>query len=250
MKRNLVFCSTASLATCRPQLFGQERNFDVCVHFYEQQAVPHYEEGELVMWSNLGPPLTSGIWHYYQPGEKLNVAGKLFAETGWLKQYERFAFLDDDLEISTDQINRLFRVGEALRLPLYQPALTVGSVAGWPFLKQQAANGVRKVPMVEVMCPFFSRAALEKCLETFDLNLSSWGLDLYVWLKTVDGECYALDGIPIGHYREATRRTRVLANGLTPFQELWIMKKIYGPIEDTSYPPRFVPGTLKSLQEI
>jgi hypothetical protein len=222
MKSNLVFVSTASLSNCAPELFGEDRNFDVCVHFYEKPERPYgpvVRDGNLWRWRE-----PDGVCYYYQPGEKLNVAGKLFPQTGWLKNYEQFAFYDSDLTVSTDQLNRLFQVGAALKLPLYQPALTPSSYYSHSFTLQQPKGGVRRSSATEIMCPHFSREALDRCLWSFSLNISGWGLDLEIWPKLAD--TFVIDSIAVGHYNKPARRDRKMSNNLTPFDELAIIQKI------------------------
>src|SRR6266436_949472 len=214
---NLVFCSTAALSKLTPELFGKDREFDVCLHFYDWSN-EDYEVKELTEWIE-----PKGVYHWYQEGEKLEVAARVIPK---LAAYEQYAFLDDDLTITTAQINHLFQIGKALGLPLYQPALTLNSYGSHNHLFQSIAREaypVRKVPFVEIMCPFFSWEALKRCAPTFTRNISAWGLDCYLWPKLVDG--YVIDVEAIGHYREPARRDRVARNGLTPTQEMLKLKQ-------------------------
>jgi hypothetical protein len=241
VNKNLVWCSVASLSSCTPELFGPNREFDVLVHFYEE---PNYDlpKGEIWEWRH---EERKGIFHYYLPGEKLNVAGRVLSDNKWLMDYQQVAFLDDDLTISTEDLNRLFRVGSALRLPLYQPALAPRSFGSHSHLYQQTRgrmgnwthNLVRWVPFVEIMCPFFSKTTLESCLPTFDINESGWGLDCFLWPKVA--QSYVIDAISVGHYRMPMRRDRVLRNGLTPMQELWIQQVIDNPYTASHFPPGY-----------
>ncbi len=98
-------------------------------------------------------------------------------------------------------------------------------------------RGVRRVPYVEIMMPFFSKAVLADALPTFDINQSGWGLDMYIWPKL--SACYVLDGIAFGHYRTPGRRDRILSNGLTPMQELWIQQVIDNPATAPVLPPGY-----------
>ena len=227
MKRDyLVFCSS-NHGIVTPELYGDERKFDVCIHDYG-----HWTDHDM------GVVRRSEYYFPYPNREKLETAAEIIPA---LPSYKYYAFLDDDLTVTTDELNRLFQVGDGLRLDLYQPALTRNSHSSWGHLLTQNLghglwnfNPVRSVEVVEIMCPFFSAKGLEACLPTFDINLSGWGLDCYMWPKRVAR--HVIDTIPIGHYREPGRRQRKLRNGLTPYQELWIMKKIHNP-DDCSPPP-------------
>lgn len=219
----LVFMSVGPAGPVS-NLFEYCREYDVAFHEYAAVPSPRTREAE---------------YSWFRPGEKLNVAASLLP--GILDGYRQIAFLDDDLSFTADDLNRLFHVGEALRLPLYQPALTRGSYSSWNFLNQipdERSQVVRHVPMVEIMCPFFSRFALNDCLPTFDINESGWGLDCFLWPKIVSGHTYVIDSIPVGHYREPARRQRILRNGLTSQQELWIQQVIDNPATAPHWPPK------------
>ncbi len=217
-----MFCSTAGGKTAA-ELFGTAREFDVAIHDYLHDA----EEG-------LPPNVGEADYYFQRVGEKLNVAASLLPD---LPPYRQYCFLDDDIMVNTYNLNRLFRAGEALRLPLYQPALTRGSFGSYQYLFEAGDSQVRRVPMVEIMCPFFSADALHLCRDTFDINESGWGLDCYLWPKIVQWQTFVIDSIPVGHYREPGRRTRLLKNGLTCQQELWIQQVINNPDSAETIPP-------------
>ncbi len=58
--------------------------------------------------------------------------------------------------------------------------------------------------MVEVMCPYFSEAALEVALNTFDLSYSTWGLDL-IWPRLLNVSPVVVDEFTIRHTRDVGR---------------------------------------------
>jgi len=190
-------------------LFGGDRQFDVAMHDYGP-------------WTGQRS-MNAEYWIPSEGTQKLETAG---ANVVALPPYDYYAFLDDDLEISTESLNRLFEGGEAQKLELYQPALLPDSYGSWPHLFQQGYGlGIRSVPFVEVMCPFFSRAALMKCLWSFGLNQSGWGLDVCIWPKLVS-DCHVIDAVTIGHRRPVGTARQPMRNGLTALQEFEIVKKI------------------------
>lgn len=199
----LVFCSVNG-KKFTPELFGPTREFDVALHDYS----PESEQ----------PTTKTAEYFIHSPArEKFETAAKLLPG---LPDYKGYAFLDDDLTISTSELNQLFRAGDALRFPLYQPALTPTSYGSHPHLYAYSETVARRVPFVEIMCPFFSEVAFQSCLWTFSHNASAWGLDCYLWPGLVNGECFVIDRLAIGHYRKPGRRDRKLHNGLTPYEEL------------------------------
>ncbi len=96
-----------------------------------------------------------------------------------LLRYQAVLFLDDDVEISADEIEALFRAMAAEQLDLAQPALTADSATAYPFLKRPSASaGVMRVSSVEIMAPALTRRALECAHWVFAESVSGWGSDL------------------------------------------------------------------------
>ena len=213
MKRRpyLVWVST-NHGKCAAELDGKDRLFDVALHDYGP-------------WSPVKSN-TADFWIDSEGTEKFETAA---ANPLLLLGYEYVAFLDDDLDITTHDLNNMFEIGKRFHLNLFQPALTLASYGTYRHLYQDPigykALGVREVPFVEIMCPVFSKFMLERCLWTFDLNQSGWGLDVYIWPKLCVHQ-YCLDKVPIRHMREPSRRDRKNRSGLTCFQECDIVKKI------------------------
>jgi hypothetical protein len=88
-------------------------------------------------------------------------------------------FLDDDVEISSEQIEALFRAMTAEKLDLAQPALTADSATAYPFLKKPSVgSGVTRVSSVEIMAPVLTRRALQSASWVFAESVSGWGADL------------------------------------------------------------------------
>src|SRR5947207_7706337 len=131
MRPYLVFCSTRNGQTnAELGIYGADRNFDLCIHDYSS-------------WGNEPDQIfkRSEYWITRPNAEKLETAAAIIPT---LPSYQQYAFLDDDLTITTDQLNRLFTVGESLGLGLYQPALTSTSYGSWKHLFQYSVP--RKPP--------------------------------------------------------------------------------------------------------
>ena len=199
-----------------PLLHSADRLYDIAIHDYG----PWTEE-------DVRKNCEAEYWLPYPDREKFEVAATM---VNVLPSYRYYAFLDDDLGVDATTLNRLFLVGDCLGLDLYQPALTNGSYGSHQHLYQplwapKFWDPIRKVPFVEIMCPFMSQKFVKRASPTFDLNLSAWGLDIHVWPKLVD-KCYVLDTLPVTHMRKPGRRDRVQRNGLTPAQEYEIIRKM------------------------
>ena len=111
-------------------------------------------------------------------------------------EYEYYWFPDDDLEFTKQ--NEYFDFIRMVQFDLSQPSMTADSNENHDFLYHKGGNLFRDVPFVEIMCPCFSRAALERNFWTFDLNHSGYGVDL-LWAK--HEQPYVVDAFQIRHSR-------------------------------------------------
>ncbi len=184
------------------ELFGEGRQFDVAVNDYtgsgETPAEAEYRFSE-------------DEWKFRHVHTRLN---------GAMSDYRAVGLFDDDIKVSTTDLNRLFAIGDALGLKLWQPALDEGSRATWPITRRVRGSLARSVDFVEIMCPIFSREGLRICLPTFSENLSGWSLDTVLWRGLLNRQGMAIvDAIPVGHYRPIGNGGRKLPNGKTPIQE-------------------------------
>src|SRR6185436_6910282 len=97
-----------------------------------------------------------------------------------LLNYESCWFPDDDLSTDGPTINRMFDLFQAHDLWLAQPALAAGSHVSHLITAVVPGARVRFTNFVEIMCPIFSRHALNVLGPTFAGSISGWGLD-FVW---------------------------------------------------------------------
>jgi hypothetical protein len=142
---------------------GGPRDYDVLLNYYEEGEANPRAETVVV-----------------QAGTKTTAIRRLLEERpDLLLRYEAVLFLDDDVEIGADGIDRLFQAMAAETLDLAQPALTADSDSAWPFLKKPAAGeGVLRTSTVEIMAPALTRRALERVGWVFAETVSGWGTDL------------------------------------------------------------------------
>lgn len=182
--------------------FGVDRMFDVAIHDYSGDVYTGPKEAEYQF---------SGSLHKWPAIDRnLHTIGK---------EYQYYAFFDDDIVVSTDQINELFMTGQREGLCLFQAALSPVSVGTYffHFQKNHMENTSRSVPLVEIMMPVFSRSTLEKCRGTFAMSESGWGLDL-LW-REYASPLSVVDGVVVGHTAPVTSSSWVLSSGLRPIEE-------------------------------
>jgi len=101
-----------------------------------------------------------------------------------LNQYEYFYLPDDDIQINSKNIKKLFAYMKQYNLAIAQPAIA-NSYYSHAHLKRLPGRKIRYTNFVEIMQPCFSRKALIKVLFTFNENQTGWGIDFH-WGKILD----------------------------------------------------------------
>jgi hypothetical protein len=160
-RRRLVYIQSGKRLD--PALLSEPRAYDVLLNYYDQS-----------------PPNPRAETVVYQRGCKNTAIRRLLElRPDMLLGYERVLFLDDDLELGTADIDRLFGVAETEGLDLAGPSLTPDSQTAWPFLLQPGAGkGIIRASSIEIMAPLMTRRALEAVTWVFAESASGWGGDL------------------------------------------------------------------------
>lgn len=159
-KRFLVFVQSGRSYS---PVFSNERSFDVLLNYYDDSATEN-APADIVTC---------------QKGTKVTAIRKILEEKPeLLSPYEAILFLDDDIIISEEQIERLFSIQQEFKLDLIQASLTEDSECFFPIFKQPCAgSGIRPVSAVEIMMPLVSQRALRECGWVFAECVSGWGVD-------------------------------------------------------------------------
>ena len=214
----LVYCPT-HCGSYLGEFFREHRLFDVALNDY----------------SGKGSVLDGAEWKFSKPGHKWPCINAILQELP--VRYEYYAFIDDDISISTDALNTLFLIGYALQLQLYQAALSDDSICAYSVLKQRQHSYIRPTGIVEIMMPVFSKNALDICAHTFSKSESGWGLDL-IWPDYLEHTGLAVvDVVVAKHLRPINSANWQLANGKTAVGECeavlaWHARRLLGAAED------------------
>jgi hypothetical protein len=203
MRRFLLYVPCAR-GQSHAELFGAHRIFDVAVND----------------WTGSGEGAESAEWRFAVAGQKWPGIVQNLPRIS--AKYEFYGFFDDDLSISTSDINRLFEIGRRWRLELFQASLDPQSLhISHEFLaRRDLVDAPRAVPFVENQMPIFSRAALTACRPTFSLSQSGWGLDV-LWAMTLAGRRMAvIDACSAIHMQPFRSQHWRMSNDKTPCEEL------------------------------
>ena len=200
--------------------FAKKRSWDLLLNYYEGSpaALPDAE-----MITTGGVTKFPALWETNR------------AHEGFLLKYRASLFLDGDLELEFEDVDRLFAIFCEFNLALAQPALTPQSYSSWPITLRRPAFRLRFTNFVEIMAPMFSAAALARCLPTFPRSISGWGLDL-IWpivLGQPENAIGIIDEIAITHTRPIDLRggrfyEYLRKLGVDPYEELRLLKEEHG----------------------
>lgn len=179
--------------SCHSSWSAGERNFDLAVSYYGNDATKTFPEAAYVHRKKGGK--WDGLWSFFQT----------FPEV--IRKYEYFWLPDDDIVASVDAINRLFLIGAEKNLHLFQPSLDDQSYYSHIITLKHPSFWIRYTNFVEIMVPVLSNAMLRQTLPTFKDTLSGFGMD-FVWprlaanLSTEPASCTAIiDAVSVCHSR-------------------------------------------------
>jgi len=166
-RRFLVVIRAGSLP--RPSLFRGPlpavRNYDVAVNYF---AVPHPDD----------IAFTSGEFVFAGGLSKYHAAKRILVESRLLDPYDGVLFLDEDVELHFD-LSEFFEFCREKRFSIAQPSLTHHSAGAYRATYYHPGYQFRLTNFVEVMAPFFAREFLQTMVQSFDLSISGWGLDVF-----------------------------------------------------------------------
>jgi len=178
-KHNLIFTSAGDNTQFYNHWLGENRNYDVwCVYYGNNDETYNMYEGLVdKIWKRKGSKFQN-FHHIYTNYKEL------------LDKYDRFFIVDDDIVISTNDINNLFDISIKYDLWVCQPSFTEDSKISSPFFnKVILGNYLRYVNFIEVGVPVFSKEALYKFMAYYDPILIGWGIDLlYMWVLGLEKE--------------------------------------------------------------
>ena len=202
-RRNLLITSIGSLQ-CLPSWLAEDRTYDIALIYYPEKID---EETRLKL-------TTYADFLFYESGFKYEIIKKVMLANPELLDYDYFWMPDHDVLFRKGDVNQLFSLMKDYNLQLGQPSL-VNKNRSWKILVNRKLYDLRYINLVEVMCPAFSKSALDICLESFTWSKSGWGLGL-LWGKLIDGPKAVIDKLIVEH----TQKMDV--NGGPLYQKLFV----------------------------
>lgn len=150
-KKNCVIVAAGCDSRHRQLLLG-DADFDLHLLVYDKSYNKWYDDADFMAC---------------QSGYKMDMTyNYLRLHPEYLDYYEYFFLMDDDVEMSTEEVNKLFRYMRKYQLRIAQPSLVM-SYYTYEHTLHNPICKLRYTNFVEMMIPCFSQEALKLVLPTF-----------------------------------------------------------------------------------
>ncbi|MBF0123498.1 MAG: hypothetical protein HQL21_08885 [Candidatus Omnitrophica bacterium] len=162
--RYLVFTSAGDRSSVDAWVQGR-RDFDLWITYYGDQ-----------------PGRYSGLCEFYNAHKGGKFPNLHYAYQKWpeiFAAYDAVMVMDDDVIISTQDINKMFQVRERYDLWICQPAFLRTGRVSHEITVAQEGKFLRFTNYVEMTCPLFWRRKLDDFMKVYDPVLVGHGCDLW-----------------------------------------------------------------------
>lgn len=144
----------------------EKRDFDLWIVYYPEGEPPNgFADNTDLFLQRKGSKCENLAYVYDNFRERLN-------------KYDAFFIVDDDIEINTLAINKLFEMRARWNLDLCQPAFSLKSHISHPHNAWRPFSTLRFVSFVEINVLVFGRNAFHACAPIFKEAKTGWGADL------------------------------------------------------------------------
>ena len=162
-KKNAVFVSAGKTSLHR-QLLKGDANFDLHLLIYDDSYSLFCHDTKFIS---------------VQSGYKMDMTYRyLQSHPEFLENYEYFFLMDDDIEMSSEDVNRMFHMMREYDLKIAQPSLVM-SYYTYKHTAHHPLCILRYTNFVEMMVPCFSKEALVKVLPTFEKKVRWGGIECH-----------------------------------------------------------------------
>ena len=209
MKDNLVFTSAGDNTNFYKHWCGNSKDYDLWVTYYGD------DEKKYKLYSKHSDYITK------RKGFKFQNFYDLYNSKD-LSQYERIFILDDDIIISTEDINKMFIISKKFNLSICGPTFKPNCKISHPKTINNPKWFMRYTNYVEVNVPLFSKEALRRLMDVFDPKLVGWGIDrLAAWANGYKNIALVDDVICINPHDRVKGGVRELTKG----DESWAIRE-------------------------
>ncbi|WP_299751834.1 hypothetical protein [uncultured Tateyamaria sp.] len=221
MKKNLVVVRAGrnSLHHRWKEIAYGYRNYDLLISFFSEEA-----------YESFVPEI--GVDAVLVKGGKWDGLFETLKDRD-LGAYDYYWLPDDDLEISANDVNKLFQAMQFYGLRIGQPSLNAASYFSHFVFNQCPGFALRYTNYVEIMAPCLHREILQKSLPLFEDTMSGYGLD-HIWCRWAEAGAFRaaiLDQVAMYHTRPVGKSLKLAMaekGSRTSEQEEAALKDMFG----------------------
>jgi hypothetical protein len=215
MIKNLIISPTGENSLVK-EWVKENPNFDLVLLCYNN------DEKKASIFKQYTPHVYVGV------GEKWHLI-KSFIENNldFIKNYDYIWCPDDDVSISTENINKVFDIAKEYNLQICQPSMK-GYVAH-DIIKPISGNILRYTNFVEILAPLFNLNTLLTLYHTFNYNISGWGYE-WLWahlLNNPQDKIAIIDSIVMEHTKPLGGGYTINRFPIPPLEEMQILLQKY-----------------------
>lgn len=219
MEHKQLLLSTVGNASLHKEWIAGNKNFDVILIYYggNDEIFADYQKDAMICLN--------------QKGQKYPMIKQFILNNlELINQYEYIWLPDDDISISTDEINKFFDIARQYNIVLCQPALIHNPKmrVSHKLTVQLPGYKLRYTNFIEGMAPLFTKDALLLVSDDFEYSDSGWGLDV-TWstrLGNPTNKIAIIDETPMDHTRQTGNDYSRLHKH--PEDELTVLLKKHG----------------------
>ena len=143
-----------------------------------------------------------------------------------LEQYDYVWVVDDDMFMSTDDINKMFQMMEDYNLDLAQPSISLDGMNYVQMFSHDSRYTLRYTNYVECCAMLLSKRGLKKVKRTFSETVTGWGWDALVSDMILEKENVAvLDSVQAYHGMSMSSINKVLPRELHKVEGKKLLEK-------------------------
>ena len=172
--KNLIFSSVGDNTNFDNIWLDKDRKYDVFVIYYgdEEKNFKKYSKKVDYIEKRKGDKWQNFHYLYNTQYDKI-------------QEYDRIFFLDDDIIISTKDINEMFKLSLECDLWICQPSFAIGSELGWDINATNSKYFLRYTNFVENNSCLMTKDVINKFMKMYDPKLISFGVD-YIYMSVHD----------------------------------------------------------------
>jgi len=175
--KNMIFTSAGDIANfIKFWCCDKEQTYDIYVYYYgDNEDIYRLYESKVKYINKSKGSKFQNFYKFWNTYPEI------------IKEYDRFFILDDDIEISCEDINKMFNISREYNLEICGPSFKSESKISHRITLHKLNTILSYTNFVEVNVPLFSKNALENLMKVYDPILIGWGIDfLYIWANGID----------------------------------------------------------------